>query len=196
MELAFGLAEALRTRATAAATATSEAKKKDSDDEVLEDLQRFASQRLPPFEVPSLWALVPEIALSTNGKIDRRGLTALLDNGQIVVSGFKRRPASQIERPANDAERKVLELFAELTGTSAEKICVTDSFFVLGGNSLHVGILRARLQKLFRSSLSFEFTLKNTTVRELARAAALTTATIERSASEPLRVLGEISGCF
>ncbi|MDN5748889.1 MAG: amino acid adenylation domain-containing protein, partial [Pseudonocardia sp.] len=77
---------------------------------------------LPAHMVPAALAAVPELPLTTNGKLDTRALPAP------VYTGGGSRP------PRTTPERVLCELFTELLGAS--DVGADDDFFVLGGDSI------------------------------------------------------------
>jgi non-ribosomal peptide synthase protein (TIGR01720 family) len=85
--------------------------------------------QLPAYMVPAVWVEVPTLPLTSNGKIDRKALTAL--------------PLPQTQEdyaaPRNDLETLLCQLFGELLGetlTGGREVGTSDSFFALGGDSI------------------------------------------------------------
>ncbi|MEV3856887.1 amino acid adenylation domain-containing protein [Streptomyces sp. NPDC050095] len=102
------------------------------------DLRRFLRTRLPDSHVPSLFRTFDELPLTPNGKVDRKALTAALEEGDDLTG------QGAYIAPRNAAEEKVAEVWAALLGR--EKISATDDFFALGGTSLQLTRLAARLR--------------------------------------------------
>lgn len=96
------------------------------------DLRHFLLQRLPGYMVPARYLQVDAFPLNRNGKLD---ITAL--------------PAAPVEagheQPRTPTEKEVARLWCELLGLAA--VGVHDDFFALGGDSLLVTRLHARLQE-------------------------------------------------
>ncbi|MFI9360445.1 amino acid adenylation domain-containing protein [Kitasatospora sp. NPDC053057] len=86
------------------------------------ELQRHLSRSLPGYMVPDAYAVLPELPLNANGKLDVR---ALPEPG--VVPGSARAPRTGPERLLCAAVQEVLGL---------EQVGPDDSFFALGGDSL------------------------------------------------------------
>ncbi|WP_283188196.1 non-ribosomal peptide synthase/polyketide synthase [Pseudomonas sp. PMCC200344] len=85
--------------------------------------------QLPAYMVPAVWAEVPALPLTTNGKIDRKALA--------------NRPLPQTQAdhvaPRNELEALLCQLFGELLGealTGGREVGTSDSFFALGGDSI------------------------------------------------------------
>ncbi|MFA5901093.1 MAG: Pls/PosA family non-ribosomal peptide synthetase, partial [Hyphomicrobium sp.] len=95
---------------------------------------------LPEYMVPKYLDVVAELPLSNSGKIDRN---ALPEPGTLL-----KRARGQGEPPADEIERRVVEIWEKALGVS--DISVTDDFFTdLGGHSL----LAARTITALRASL-------------------------------------------
>lgn len=98
---------------------------------------------LPEYMVPAAFAVIPEIPLTVNGKLDRRALPA---------------PSPAAERayraPATATERRLAKMFGELF--NADRVGADDSFFDLGGHSL----LAARLVAQIRAEFGLEFDVR------------------------------------
>lgn len=109
----------------------------------LEQVQAFASSALPEFMVPSAFAVIPEIPLTVNGKLDKRALPAATP----AVARTHRAPATA-------TERKVCGLFGALF--DLDEVSAEDSFFELGGHSL----LAARLVAQVRAEFGIELDVR------------------------------------
>ncbi|WP_327000782.1 amino acid adenylation domain-containing protein [Dactylosporangium sp. NBC_01737] len=86
-------------------------------------VRRFAAERLPEHQVPTLWATLRELPLLRNGKLDRRALPPVAPS---TVEDY--------EAPATPAERAIAEVWARLLGV--RRVGRHDRFFDLGGQSL------------------------------------------------------------
>ncbi|MEU4425289.1 non-ribosomal peptide synthase/polyketide synthase [Actinoplanes sp. NPDC024001] len=109
-----------------------------ADDDEVAGLREYAGQRLPEYMVPSAVVVLDQLPLTSAGKLDRRALPA------------PERP----EAPAAVTDRKIgrttalefvlCEVFAEVLGVPSVQL--EDNFFTLGGHSLMVVTLIARLK--------------------------------------------------
>ncbi|HWO68553.1 MAG TPA: amino acid adenylation domain-containing protein [Umezawaea sp.] len=91
----------------------------------VEDLRDELARTLPVHMIPHLLHQVAEIPLTENGKVDKQALLA--------TTG-PTRPARVLQPPRTDVERVLLDIWRTVLGR--EDIGVTDSFFVVGGDSI------------------------------------------------------------
>jgi nonribosomal peptide synthetase protein BlmVII len=99
------------------------------------ELRTFLAGRLPRFMVPHAFVVLERLPLTRNGKLDRAALPAPPPGG---TAG---------PRPRTATERALAELWRELLGVPS--VGVHDDFFALGGDSLLVALLHARLPEAF-----------------------------------------------
>lgn len=88
----------------------------------LRQLRDQLTESLPDYLVPTAWFAIPELPVTSNGKVDRAALH------QRVVSGNSGRAAD------SPAERTLCGIFAELLDIAEPT--VDESFFDLGGDSI------------------------------------------------------------
>ncbi|MEV4642534.1 amino acid adenylation domain-containing protein [Actinoplanes sp. NPDC049548] len=122
------------------------------------DVRAAVGERLPSYMVPSLYAVVDALPLTVNGKLD----TAALPVPVPVASAS--RP------PADDRERRLCELFAEVLGLPS--FGVEDDFFDAGGHSLTALRLIGRVRAELGGDLSLRALFDARTPERLARVAA------------------------
>ncbi|MFJ8147806.1 amino acid adenylation domain-containing protein [Streptomyces sp. NPDC096048] len=117
-------------------------------------LRAFLRERLPESHVPSFFHTLDAFPLTPNGKVDR----ALLPTpGEIAAVG---RPSFVTPRTA--AEQLVAGAWADLLG--ADRVGAHDDFFALGGTSLQLTRLAARLRAASGARISLRGLLRATTV--------------------------------
>ncbi|WP_328409188.1 non-ribosomal peptide synthetase [Nocardia sp. NBC_00403] len=109
----------------------------------LEQVREHAVAVLPEYMVPSAFAVIPEIPLTVNGKLDKRALPAPTP---AVARSYR--------EPATATERRMCAIYAQLF--TLERVGADDSFFELGGHSL----LAARLVAKIRAEFGVELDVR------------------------------------
>jgi amino acid adenylation domain-containing protein len=102
-------------------------------------LRAWLANLLPEHLVPRVFVALPELPLTTAGKVDRRALAALPDPDSYGEETYA--------VPSAGLEEGIARIWAEVLG--AERVGAQDHFFDLGGNSL----LLIRVQTLMRQRL-------------------------------------------
>ncbi|WP_249033784.1 non-ribosomal peptide synthetase [Kocuria rosea] len=107
--------------------------------EVDEIRHRMAS-RVPDYMVPSVYRWQESLPLTGNGKIDRKALSRMAQEGVP--------PDDDTPTEARTAtEQRLAEAWAAVLGTTPDRISGQDSFFELGGTSLSAVKLVVALQR-------------------------------------------------
>ncbi|MEV7983528.1 amino acid adenylation domain-containing protein, partial [Streptomyces sp. NPDC086519] len=122
-----------------------------------EELRAFAATRLPDYMVPSVVVVLEAFPLTVNGKVDR-GALPVPDLG----AGGGRGPVTPVEEA-------LCGLFAEVLGLEAGSVGVEGSFFELGGDSLLVMRLIARIRSVFEVSVGVREVFAEPTVAGIGR---------------------------
>ncbi|MEV6559473.1 amino acid adenylation domain-containing protein [Nocardia sp. NPDC051756] len=118
-------------------------------------VRRFAAERLPEFQVPSVVMVIDAVPLTANGKLDR----AALPVPEFASSVAYRAPGSE-------RERVLAGLFAEVLGL--DRVGVDDSFFELGGHSLSATRLISRIRAVLGVEVPIRTVFDAPTVAQLA----------------------------
>ncbi|MEU7905178.1 amino acid adenylation domain-containing protein [Actinoplanes sp. NPDC049118] len=113
------------------------------------------AERLPSYMVPSLYAVVDVLPLTVNGKLDAAALPAPAP------------VATESRPPADDRERRLCELFAEVLDLPS--FGVEDDFFDAGGHSLTALRLLGRVRTELGGDLSLRALFDARTPERLAR---------------------------
>jgi natural product biosynthesis luciferase-like monooxygenase protein/amino acid adenylation domain-containing protein len=132
------------------------------------DLRKFLSEKLPDYMVPSVFALLDEMPMTPNGKVDRH---ALPEPEQLRIQA-----EDSYEAPRNTVEEALAEIWAEVLGI--ERVGIHDNFFNLGGHSLLVTKLNSRVKERFQVKIALRSMFQSPTVATLAQL-------IEQSPAQP-----------
>ncbi len=119
-----------------------------------EETERIAavvSLRLPAYMMPSNWYELPQLPLSSNGKINYKDLAAWSLTDKVLVE------------PANEIEGSLLTIWKGVLGDA--RISTDDSFHSLGGNSLSIMKLIGRIYKEFNVRISLEDVFNHPTIQ-------------------------------
>jgi acyl carrier protein len=121
-------------------------------------LQRFLKERLPAYMVPTLFIALPELPVTTSGKINLRALPVpdqeLLENQRVLVN------------PRNAVEEVLVSIWQELLGLT--DIGIEDNFFEIGGHSLLATQLLARIEQIFSTMVPLRLLFETPTIANLA----------------------------
>ncbi|MBZ9641753.1 non-ribosomal peptide synthetase, partial [Streptomyces sp. PSKA30] len=120
-----------------------------------EDVRAFAATRLPDYMVPSAVVVLDALPLTVNGKVNREALP---------IPDFA---ASGGRAPSTPTEEVLSALFAEVLGV--ESVGAEESFFGLGGDSLLVMRLIARIRSVLEVSVGVREVFAEPTVAGIAR---------------------------
>jgi amino acid adenylation domain-containing protein len=120
------------------------------------ELRSRLRSRLPEYMVPAAFVLLDSLPLSPSGKVDRRALPAPEWGG-----GARERGA-----PLTATERAVAAIWEEVL--SVPRVGVGDNFFDLGGHSLLLVQVHARLQERFPDRVALIDLFEHRTLGALA----------------------------
>jgi amino acid adenylation domain-containing protein len=135
----------------------------DAGDDHVEITARLRSQLeevLPGHMVPAQFFFLDTLPLSANGKVDRKSLPSPEEVGQEAAT------MAHVE-PRSDFERRISQVWQEVLGR--EHISVNGNFFGMGGNSLHMVRVCARLGEELGREVRVTELFRNPTVAALAR---------------------------
>ncbi|MCR8936092.1 amino acid adenylation domain-containing protein [Brevibacillus laterosporus] len=108
------------------------------DTDVGGTLTKVLKETLPDHMIPSAYVVLDEIPVTANGKANRSKLPAPewdAYTSQVYVA------------PRTETETLLVDIWTEILGFEAGQIGVNDNFFALGGHSLLIPKLLARLQQ-------------------------------------------------
>lgn len=121
------------------------------------ELKKYLKDKLPDYMVPSVFMLIKEVPVSSNGKLDYRRLPEPVIDIESLEGEF-------IE-PGTDTERLIAEVWSEVLGL--EQIGVNNNFFEMGGDSIKSILVVSRLKQK-GIQLTPQIIFKYSTISELA----------------------------
>ncbi|HEX8618498.1 MAG TPA: non-ribosomal peptide synthetase, partial [Thermoanaerobaculia bacterium] len=141
------------------------------------DLAALLREKLPDYMVPGLYVDLASLPLTPNGKLDR----AALPRPDFVAE------ESAFVAPRNAIEEVLCEVWKETLGI--ERVGVRDSFFALGGHSLHAAQIVAWLRRAFQMKIPLRILFEATTVERLALVLAeQQTVRVQQTANALLKI--------
>ena len=111
-----------------------------------EIIKKYLEQSLPSYMVPTHFVTIPQLPLTTNGKINYKKLP------EINISDNNR---AEYVSPKTTLEKEMVYLWEELLGIN--NIGIKDNFFALGGHSLKA----TQLLNKVRHNLGYQLKLKD-----------------------------------
>jgi amino acid adenylation domain-containing protein len=121
------------------------------------ELRALLRQSVPEYMLPSAFVILEELPLTPSGKIDRRKLPAPEQVSSDEQSNFV--------APRTPTEQILADIWAEVLGL--ERVGIHDNFFDLGGRSLLVAQVIARVLDDFKVELPVRVMFESPTVAEL-----------------------------
>lgn len=121
------------------------------------ELREFLMKELPDYMIPSYYVKLDAFPLTPNGKLDRRSLPEPGTYTGYVIEHIK---------PSNETEERLVDIWRNMLGI--EHISVDDNFFNIGGNSILLAQMQARIDYLNPGLITITDLFKLNTIRKLA----------------------------
>jgi natural product biosynthesis luciferase-like monooxygenase protein len=99
-------------------------------------IRGFLAQHVPDYMIPTHFVGLDEFAVSSNGKLDRKKLPSPNATNRLIAS-------TEYVAPQNEQEQQLVGIWSDLL--QMEQVGVTNNFFDLGGNSVMLVDLQARI---------------------------------------------------
>lgn len=123
------------------------------------ELQRFLREKLPEYMMPSTFIMLKALPLTSNGKINRNALPE--------SNGDRPELATTYEPPQTEVEQTIVNIWQQML--YVEKVGIHDNFFDLGGHSLLLVQVHAKLRELFHTDISVINLFEYPTINSLAK---------------------------
>ncbi|MBD1945566.1 amino acid adenylation domain-containing protein, partial [Coleofasciculus sp. FACHB-712] len=129
-----------------------------SNSALINDLRSFLKEKLPEYMVPSAFVVLKALPLTPNGKIDRSALPAP-ETIKPVADTFV--------APRNSVEEVLAGIWVHLL--KLQKVGIYDNFFDLGGHSLLIPQLLAKVRETFQIELTLRDFFDAPTIADLGK---------------------------
>lgn len=123
-----------------------------------DEIKGYLSKYLPGYMVPSYFAELEQMPLTSNGKLDRNALLSIENNAAKVKS--------QIVLPSNDIQNLIADIWKQVL--NRDKVGIYDNFFDLGGNSLSIVEVNYKINKTFNKNITVLEMFRHVTIDSLA----------------------------
>ncbi|WP_108802861.1 non-ribosomal peptide synthetase [Aquimarina sp. Aq107] len=126
-----------------------------------EELKTILRRNLPDYMIPSFFIEIDEVAVTSNGKIDKAKLPDI-DQQSLVKQKYV--------AAENDIEDKIVQIISDEFDIPIGRIGVNDNFFDLGGNSINMVKVLSVLNAEFIEEIKIVHLFQYPTVRSLTKA--------------------------
>ncbi|REG22604.1 amino acid adenylation domain-containing protein [Archangium gephyra] len=120
-------------------------------------LRTFLKRSLPEYMVPSVFVPCERLPLTSNGKVDR---------AKLLAQPLRRERSTRSRPPATEAERTLARIWRDIL--RLERVGATESFFDLGGHSLLLPQVQARVKQAFGREPSMLDLFEHPSIESLA----------------------------
>jgi acyl-coenzyme A synthetase/AMP-(fatty) acid ligase/acyl carrier protein len=121
------------------------------------ELREYLKRTLPEFMVPSLFVTLESLPLTPSGKVNRKALPK---------PDLQATASHPSDPPTSDAEVLLAQTWCDVLGLS--RVGIHDNFFDLGGHSLMITRVLARLREALRIDLPMKAIFEAPTIAEFA----------------------------
>ncbi|MEM9547321.1 MAG: amino acid adenylation domain-containing protein [Bacteroidota bacterium] len=128
------------------------------DDIDLNGAQQYISEKLPPYMLPTYYAVLDVLPKTPNGKVDRLSLL------KVPVFSLN---TSAYEAPTTATEKQLAAIWSEYL--EVDQIGINDGFFELGGNSLQQIKILSEINETFEIEVELEQLLTASTLQSLTK---------------------------
>lgn len=125
----------------------------------INELRSFLKQKLPDYMLPSAFGILKNLPLTTNGKIDRQALPEIESLSSEITANY--------EPPKTEIEQAIAKIWQQLL--QLEKVGINDNFFDIGGHSLLLVQLHAKLRDMFPVDIAITHLFEYPTIASLAQ---------------------------
>ncbi|MHC5715895.1 MAG: non-ribosomal peptide synthetase, partial [Nostoc sp.] len=123
------------------------------------ELQRFLREKLAEYMMPSTFIMLKALPLTPNGKVNRN----------VLPKPDSHRPELEVtyEPPRTEVEQTIAHIWRQML--HVEKVGIYDNFFDLGGHSLLLVQIHAKLREVLNTNISILNLFEYPTINSLAK---------------------------
>jgi bacitracin synthase 3 len=118
------------------------------------EMREYLAQMLPDYMIPTYFVRLDNMPLTSNGKVDRKALPV----PEVTAS-------RDYAAPANETEKKLAEIWAEILNIEHTSIGMNDNFFELGGHSLKATVMVSKIHKKLDVKLPLAEVFRTPTIK-------------------------------
>ncbi|OUM57003.1 hypothetical protein PIROE2DRAFT_18152, partial [Piromyces sp. E2] len=123
-------------------------------------IRNYLKKKLPTYMIPNYFKEIKEIPLSSNGKLDRRGLPE--PSIEDIVN-------ENYIAPETETEKKLCKIYGEIFNIAENEIGQMSDFYELGGDSLNAIRLISRIEKEFNIKIGMKDIVNNSIINDLSK---------------------------
>jgi amino acid adenylation domain-containing protein len=138
-------------------------------------LRDWLREQLPDYMIPSAILMLPQLPLTSNGKVDRRNLP----NPKQATAGVRNSAA-----PRNATETVIERIWAEVL--RVDRVGVEDNFFAIGGHSLLATQVMSRICRALNVMVPLRRLFESPTIAALAEIVGQTQREAQAAAAPPI----------
>ncbi|OUM65643.1 hypothetical protein PIROE2DRAFT_7310, partial [Piromyces sp. E2] len=124
------------------------------------EIRNYLKKKLPIYMIPNYFKEIKEIPLSSNGKLDRRGLPE--PSIEDIVN-------ENYIAPETETEKKLCKIYGEILKIPSNEIGQMSDFYELGGDSLNAIRLISKIEKEFNIKIGMKNIVNNPSVYDLSQ---------------------------
>jgi amino acid adenylation domain-containing protein/non-ribosomal peptide synthase protein (TIGR01720 family) len=116
------------------------------------------SKNLPNYMIPLFITIIPQIPLTSNGKID---------TGKLPMPEIQQ--DDDFLQPQNETQQLLVNIWSEVLGIPIDQIGIFTNFFEIGGNSLKIMRVSAKLKYIFTDNIPIARMFQYPTIHTFAQ---------------------------
>ena len=162
------------------------------DTEMKESMLRGLSQVLPRYMIPSVWLRVDRFPVSATGKIDKKGLTSMIESLTMAEHDYLTSTVDEIEDAEGSAaddsftanQKDLRNMCSQVLNISPGSVAMSKSFIALGGDSITAMQVSSASKRIYKKTITVKELLSQSPLMDVAhRLKPLTTSLTSTSSS-------------